>query len=240
MVENATNKRLKTWTIIGIVISWLTFWIFLLSPFGLIFWLGILIYLVRNHAPLKGYLALSAWLFVPVLSFLVGTGLYATGRAATLRMGMPERYLGINRETRTASIHSGCIPVGFEPFVFPANNAAVGLWTNLFGFQRDAYSGVFPTRGEAQEIVKLADTITVERTEKFLKFNVDERTVMVDTLAVFTDDAPSETFDRVVGKMIKNECFIFQRLKAGTRKDLNLIYIVDINKGKLLEAYFDR
>jgi hypothetical protein len=34
------------WATVGVIISWATFWLFLLSPFGLLAWLAILVYLI--------------------------------------------------------------------------------------------------------------------------------------------------------------------------------------------------
>jgi hypothetical protein len=164
--EKPANNRTKTWTTAGIIISWATFWMFLLSPFGLLAWIGILIYLIVKKSKLKWYFILSAWLFVPSCNFLTGTVRYFTGTATLQGVGGPQTFHGIDRETRVSSGSSGCIFVGFEPFVFPANNAAVRLWTNLFGFQRGSYKGAFPTEEEAQEIIKSADTIIVKHTAK--------------------------------------------------------------------------
>ena len=238
--EQPTNNRTKTWTTAGIIISWATFWMFLLSPFGLLAWIGILIYLIVKKSKLKWYFILSAWLFVPSCNFVTGTVRYFTGTASLQGVGGPQTFHGIDRETRVSSGSSGCIFVGFEPFVFPANNAAVRLWTNLFGFQRGSYTGAFPTEEEAQEIIKSGDTIIVKHTDNFLQFNSSGQVVKVDTSDFYSYRSSSSEFDTVVGKTIKNECFIFQQLDNKTNEEESKpIYIVDISKNKLLKTYFD-
>ncbi len=236
--EQPTNNKAKYWTTTGIIISWVTFWFFLFSPFGLLAWIGILIYLIVKKSKLKWYFILSAWLFVPGCSFLTGTIRYATGTASLESIGGPKTFHGIDRDTRVVSTSSGCIFVGFEPFVFPANNAAVRLWTNLFGFQRGSYKGVFPTEEEAQEIIKSADTIIAKHTDNFLQFNTAGQLVKVDTADFYSYCNSSSEFKKVVGKTIKNECFVFQSLDNNDEEVSNPIYIVDVNKHKLLKTYF--
>ncbi len=179
--KQPTNDGAKNWATAGILISWATFWLFLLSPIGFLAWIGILGYLLFKKSKLRWYVFLSAWLVVPSCNFLTGTARYFTGTASLQGVGGPQTFHGIDRETRVVSTSSGCIFLGFEPFVFPANNAAVRLWTNLFGFQRGSYKGVFPTEEEAQEIMKSADTIFVNHSENFLQFNLAGQNVKIDT-----------------------------------------------------------
>ncbi len=239
-IEQLKNNRTKTWTIIGIIVSWTTFWMFLFSPFGLLVWIGILIYLIIKRSKLKWYFMLSAWLFVPSCSFLVGTVQYAIGTASIQSIGGPRIFYGIDKETRVVSVSSGCIFVGFEPFVFLANNAAVRLWTNLFGYQRGSYKGVFPTEDEAQEIIKSADTIIVKYNDNFLQFNYSGQIVKVDTSDFNYYRKHSNDFDTVVGKTINHECFVFQQFSSQDQeRRRKQIFIVDISKNKLLKMYFD-
>jgi hypothetical protein len=240
-MEEQTNNKTKNWAIAGIIISWLTFWMFLFSPFGFLVWIGILIYLIVKKSKLKLYFVLSAWLFVPSCSFLTGTIRYATGNASIQAVGGPRTSHGIDRDTRVSSTSSGCIFVGYEPFVFPANNLAVKLWTNLFGFQRGTYKGFFPTEEETQSIIKSADTILIKRTENYLIFKTANKIVKVDTSDFYRSRYSSISSDTVVGKIIKNECFIFQQVDKKEKDNENekAIYVVDIAKNKILASYFD-
>jgi hypothetical protein len=236
--EELAYKRTKLWAIAGIIISWITFWIFLFSPFGLLVWIGILIYLIVNRSKLWWYLAFSAWFFVPSFSFLLGTTRYFSGTAFLQGVGGPMIYHGIDRETRVRSISSGCIFVGFEPFVFLPNNAAVRLWTNLLGYQKGSYNGVFPTENEAKEIIKLGDKIVAKQTGQHYQFTSDNQLVKVDVSDFNRLRYAKTSLDTVVGKVINNECFIFQQVSSKEIDNRKTIYLVDIKKNKLLNQYF--
>lgn len=232
-VEQFSNYKVKFWTIAGILISWVTFWMFLFSPFGLIAWCGILIYLIIKKSKLRFYFICSAWLFVPSCSFLTGTARYVTGTASLQGVGGPRTFHGIDRETRVNSTSSGCIFVGFEPFVFPANNAAIMLWTNLFGFQKGAYSGVFPTEDEATEIIKRSDKIVVKRVDQHYEFMISNQAVAIDTSEFYRYSRTS--IDTVAGKIINNECLVFQPIDSEDGEAG--VYLINIKKRKLLKWY---
>jgi len=144
-------------------------------------------------------------------------------------------YFGIDRATRAASTSSGCIVIGFEPFVFPANNAAIIFLTHLFGYQRGAYPGVFPTHVEAKEIIKTADTVTAVQTDKYYQFNTANQIVSVDTSDFYRFGYSFTPLEKVVGKIINNECFIFRQ--SDSKDNENGLYLVDIKKSKLLFQY---
>ncbi|HHZ64376.1 MAG TPA: hypothetical protein EYN51_02575 [Flavobacteriales bacterium] len=169
---------------------------------------------------------------------MTGTVSYFTGTASLQGVGGPETYHGIDRETRVKSTSSGCIFVGFEPFVFPANNAAVRLWTNVFGYQRGGYTGIYPTEHEAQEIIKAADTINVSQLDDYYEFVTEDISVQLDTLEFYRYRYYGKSLDKVIGKTVDNECFIFQRLDLEESDD-KAVYIVDIKNKRLLTQYFD-
>lgn len=233
-----TDSATKNWAIAGLIISWATFWMFLLSPFGFIAWIGILIYLISKKSHLKWYLIFSAWVFVPGLNFLTGTVHYFTGTASLRGVGGPETYHGIDRDTRVKSTSSGCIFVGFEPFVFAANNAAIRLCTNAFGYQRGAYTGIYPTEEEAREVMKGADTLKVIKRDNYYEFVTVSISLRLDTLEFYRYHYYGKPLDKVIGRAINNECFIFQRLDPEV-DDEKAVYIVDIKDKRLLAQYFD-
>jgi hypothetical protein len=80
--EQIKENKASSWDIIGIIISWATFWLFLISPIGFLAWIGILVFLIIKKSKLKWYLIFSAWLFVPGCSFLTGSVQYFTGKAS--------------------------------------------------------------------------------------------------------------------------------------------------------------
>jgi hypothetical protein len=237
MAEQTKSNKTKGLATIGIIISWVTFWLFLISPIGLLAWIGILVYLIYKRSPLKWYFLLSAWLFVPACSFVKGTVHYATGTAFLQGIGGPPRFVGIDRDTRLNSTSSGCIVLGFEPFVFPANNAAVKLCTNVFGYQRGAYTGAFPSQEEALDILKNSDTIIPKLNARYLEFKLAGNMVRIDTNA-YTYKAAD--LDTVIGTAVKNECFVFRPVEHNEDVRYSPIYLIDIRKNELIKSYFDR
>jgi hypothetical protein len=231
------DRRVKYMAIAGILISWATFWMFLFAPFGFIAWLGILIYLIVKKSKLISYFILSAWLFVPGCSILSGTIRYFNGAASVKSVGGPEMYHGIDSETRVPSVSSGCIVVGYEPFVFEANNAAVRTCTKLFGFQRGSYTGVFPSKDEAKDIMQTADTVRVLQAEKYFQFITDNQTVELETTDFLKFRYSPVTIQRVKGRIINDECFLFQSIDQDDPDDKPPIYLVDIKEKRLLTRY---
>jgi len=239
MAEDQLLKtKTKNWATAGIIISWTTFWMFLLLPFGLIAWIAILVYLIIKKANLSKYIIFSAWLFVPSCTFIKETVHYFTGAAALRSIGGPTTYHGIDRETRVPLRSSGCIVIGYEPFVFQANNFAVNLWTSSFGFQKGSYTGAFPTEEEAREIINSADTISVNHVGKLLQFDTKKQIIEVDTTSFYIHLSSSKELNLAVGKTIKDECFIFKRLTDNKQEASKEIYIVDINNKRLLTTYY--
>lgn len=232
----ALRPNTSPWMTVGIIISWITFWMFLSMPFGLIAWLVILIYLAIREVRLKWYLLLSAWVFVPGCNFLTGSFRYFTGTASLHGVGGPETYHGIDIETRAPIRTSGCIVLGFEPFVFVANNTAVRLWSNLFGYQRGSYTGILPTHEEALEIIKTADTLCVVKKDSYYQFNIQDNTILLDTSEFRKFHYKNPIHGVVVGKVLQNECLLIQLLNKDTPY-YEGIYLADIKDKKVLRKY---
>ena len=231
------DKKAKSWANTGIMLSWSTFWFFLLMPIGLMAWVGILIHLIGKKVNLKRYLLLSAWIFVPGCSFVTGSIGYFTGSAALGGIGGPQTFHGIDIETRAAVTTSGCIVLGFEPFVNTGNNLAVAFWTSLLGYQRGAYSGVYPTEEEAVTVLTTADTLTVYRIESYYQFNTAGKTVKIDSLVLDNFYYATEPLNKVVGKVLNDECFIFQPVRESEKGSNSSIYLLDIKESRILNRY---
>lgn len=236
MTQNKNSSTTEAMTIIGIIISWFTFWIFLLSPFGLLAWILILLFLLYKRTRVKRYILLSAWVSVPILSFIVGTYSYFNGTAELKGIGGPNLYHGIDKETRLSSFSSGCIFIGFEPFIYISNNSAVRLCTKLFGFQKGAYKGYFPTVEEASNISIKGDTIDVNHVNNYLQFRIRDKTVLLDTSDLKLYRINSFDFNQVKATVINNECLIAQNISETYDKRHRYI-IVDIEKERLIQVY---
>jgi len=236
--EESVNRKPRIWCIIGIVGSWLTFWISPILAFSLMIWIAILTFLLLRKSKLKWYFLLSAWFFVPGCNFVVGSLGYLTGYGVIKGTGGPITYLGIDRETRAPSTTSGCISIGYEPFAFPANNFAVTLWTKLFGFQRGSYAGVFPSESEAAKLINSADTMIVSRKGTFFQFSSSTQMIQADSSEFYGFLMDPGPMDSVRGKILNNECFLVQPIDEKDSVAERTIYLVDIGKQKLLTHYF--
>lgn len=239
--ENMTSSKNLLWFIIGTVGSWLTFWFFLASPFGLLLWLGILVYLIVKKSRVWLYVALSAWLFVPSCSFVRGTIEYARGKATLQGEGMMSfRYAAIDRETRVPETTSGCILIGFEPFVHLPNNAAVRLMTNLFGYQPGSYMGAYPTEEEAVALMAQADTVRVERKDRYYVISAQGTTTKFDSLKFRKLGYSQEDFpmDTILANTMGDECLIFRQWDAGNKGEVLLL--ADIREGRVFAGYPSR
>ncbi|WP_229712498.1 hypothetical protein [Marivirga lumbricoides] len=232
------KSKAKFWAVTGLIISWTTFWMFLLSPVGLIIWVAILIYLIVKKSHLKWYVIFSAWLFVPGCSFLTSSASYFAGNASLQGIGGPAIFHGVDRETRVASTSSGCLFVGYEPFVFPANNAAIRFWTGIFGYQRGAYTGAFPTEEEAKKLLENAAIIDVKQKGGYYDFALTETAVQLDTADFYRSDYYAAPLDKVAVRALDKECFLFQRIDL-EGIGYGPICIVDIENKKLLTRYLD-
>lgn len=235
---NKLNNNAKYWAIAGVLISWLFFWMFLLSPFGFIIWFGILVFLIVKKSLLKRYILLSAWVLVPTLSFISGTFDYFTGKAILKSVGGPNTYHYIDKDTRVESESSGCIVLGYEFFVFPANNLAVKTCTNLFGYQKGSYSGIFPSKDEAKKLIYKADTIKITHHKNYFEFVLNNKNIRLNTNIPYSDRINLKAVDKVIGVNVKNECFVFKPIdKSNTSQ--SSIYLLDIKDKRLIMKYND-
>lgn len=234
--------RVKILLITGIVVSWLTIWVFFLSPIGLIIWIGILAYILFKKSGVKWYLLLSSWFAIPFFSFSIATADYITGKGTLMYMGMPG-FTNLDRETRIKSIGSGCVPVGYEPFVFFPNNFALRLWTKIFGYQTGTYCGVYPTVKEAREIIINGDTVEVTKHLNYHRFNVDNFIINLDTNEYngLSRGSSSVNFDYIVAKSVNNECIVFQSLLPDTNnfETIETIFLLDIKTQNIFARFIE-
>lgn len=239
-----TNRK---WEITGIIISWLTFGIIILSLIGLIFWVGILVYLVVKKYSIKWYIISSSWVVVPIFSFILGTFLYFNGNAYIKEgFGGCETYHGIDKETRVVSTSNGRLFIGYEIFVYPANNIAVRFLTSLFGYEDGAYNGIFPSENEAREIIKTAEPVVIKYRDGFIQFELKNQKIKLNTSDFYNYGCLEQygfgigtniKFDKAIGKIINNECFVFQNINNKNDFSTEVTLLVDIKKNRLLKIY---
>jgi hypothetical protein len=231
------DRKPLIFAIIGFIISWIAVWVWLFWPIGIIVWIGVLIYLIVKRKHLVWYIFLSGWIGLPAASFVRGVTHYAFGDAKLRGIGGPEVYHGVDRDTRVPVTSSGCIPIGFEAFVFPANNAAVRMCTNAFGYQTGSYGDEFPTREDALAMLQNADTIDVKLTGKYFEFETSSDVIQVDSLSFERLSIYSgQPLRRVAAVSVSENCFLFSNVNSETEEPS--LFLVDVkNKSILTGGY---
>jgi hypothetical protein len=121
------TRTVQTVFLISVITSWLTFLFFFTIPFGLLLWIGGLVYLFIKRSRLKWYLLLaSSWTLVPVWSFVSGSKDYFQGKASIETFGMPDgEFYNLDPDLRVWNSKSGCVVLGFEPLTQVPNNLAI-------------------------------------------------------------------------------------------------------------------
>jgi hypothetical protein len=135
-----------------------------------------------------GLLAVRRWraavacvlLSPPVLAFALGVADYCRGRARLVSPGLPgTTSFNLDPDLRCGWATSGCLVYGNEWVTQSPNNLAVSAMTRLFGPQRGAYTGAYPTEEEAVAAVAGAPAVPVSQVVADA-INVGGRTVRLD------------------------------------------------------------
>lgn len=231
------KSKVQTLFWIAIVSSWLTILFFLFIPIGLLFWLAVLIYLFVKRAKLKWFLLLcSSWTVIPFISFISATKDYFQGNATIESFGMPDQeFYNLDPDLRLWNSSSGCIVLGYEPFTQLPNNLAIKFWTRTLGIQNGTYKGIYPTKEQSREIIKMgrqmnlakvADTIYMSN-EKEILFIVSAKSIGVDAL---------EKVNSAKAFLLNNECWLIQPNGDTTNK---VIMLADKTSGIVFARYYN-
>lgn len=96
-------------------------------------------------------LALSLLLILPVWNIGKGILHYSNGTAKLKLIGYPSpEFANINKEFRIENESLGCTSLGIEHLTSFRYNQTIKFLINSFGYQKNSYSGVFPTIEEAK------------------------------------------------------------------------------------------
>jgi hypothetical protein len=230
--------RKETWTLIffwtALISSWLTFVFFFTAPFGLIYWVIILIILIIRRSKTKWYLlAFSAWTFIPTCNFLNGTKDYFTGQATLKHFGLPTReFYNLDKDYRTWKSTSGCIVMGFEPLTQLPNNFAVKFWTNLLGYQRGVYRGIYPDKSDAVKMIERnGEEVEILKSGAQITFRINNIPVQVKRIRHW-DTKELDSCKTAKVFIVGNELII---IKPIFRTDV--LYLADNNTGSIFAEY---
>jgi len=221
---------------IAIISSWLAILFFFFIPFSLLFWIGALVYLFISRAKLKWYLLLfSSWTLIPVWNFASGSKDYFQGKAAIETFGMPTgEFYNLDPELRVWNSTSGCMAYGIEPFIQVPNNLAIRFWTSLLGPQKGVYTGIYPTKEQAKELINKSECVSLSRRADAFTFNY--RNVVIALQSDDYDD--SYILDKTIDAkafILNNECILIE-----TTSDDNqpVILLADNRNGKIFARYY--
>jgi hypothetical protein len=238
MEQSIKHKRIVQilfWT--AAISSWLTFIFFFTIPFGLLFWLGVLVYLFIKRTKLKWYLLLcSSWTVVPLVSFVSGTKDYFQGKAAIETFGMPDaEFYNLDPNLRLWKSTSGCIVIGFEPFTQVPNNLAVKLWTKMLGTQSGVYNGIYPTKEQAEEMIKHGEQMNLFEVADTIILNNNKQNLFLTT-SNHSDLAELEKSNSAKAFILDNECLLIEPNGDTTK---SVIILADKNKGSVFARYYN-
>jgi hypothetical protein len=109
--------------------------------------------------------ALASVLLSPLaVAFASGVVGYCRGTAALREVGLPgTTFHNLDPGLRCGRATSGCIDSGNKWVTHLPNNVAVSMMTRLFGPQRGAYTGPYPTEAEAIAAVTNAPPLAVSQ-----------------------------------------------------------------------------
>jgi hypothetical protein len=226
--------RILFWT--ALISSWLTFVLFFTSPFGLLYWVVILVVLFVRKSKLKWFLLVfSAWTFIPAFNFLTGTKDYFTGQATMRHFGLPSReFYNLDRDYRTWKSTSGCVVVGYEPLTQWPNNLAIRFWTKLLGYQRGVYRGAYPDKIEAAKIIERSGKdVEISKSEMAIKLTIYNKVIKVKGIR---DWGIKELDSCKTAKVaiVDNELLI---IKPISNSNPQIMYLADNGTGRIFAEY---
>lgn len=238
-MEQSPNhiRRLKIIFRAALISSWLTLLFPISISFGLLIWIGALIYLFISRTKLKWYLLLmSSWTILPLLHFALGSKDYFQGEAAIETFGMPDReFYNLDADLRVWNATSGCVVMGLEPFTQAPNNWAVRFWTSMLGTQQGVYKGIYPTKDQAKAMIQHGEQVQLSKLTDtfFIRYKNEPlflRSYNYDDLDVLNNATTTNAF------VLNNECLLVEPIGDTTQR---VIILADKSNGKVFARYYD-
>lgn len=238
MEQPAIHKRtVQTVFWIAVISSWLIFLFFFSISFGLLFWIGVLVYLFIKRTKLKWYLLLaSSWTLVPTWNFVSASKDYLQGKAAIETVGLPDReFYNLDPNLRVWNSTSGCIVMGYEPFTQAPNNLAVRFWTSLLGTQKGVYKGVYPTKEQAKELLSRGEPVKLSKQASGFFLNYKNQPLFLQSKDDDDLDVLEKTTDAKAFVM-NNECLLMETIVDNIKQ---VILLADKSSGKIFARYYE-
>lgn len=171
---------------------------------------------------------------------------YLSGTARLKYVGLPDpEFYNIDRKYRCHNSTSGCLVLGYEWFTQGLSNATLRLLIGLFGFQKGAYTGDYPTVEEVVKIVKteekpieLADksvAIHLEGLGDIIEINPFETTNWVLKSEFYNNVEPN---GKLKGRcVLKNDFLVLTIDEHPSDTTNSYYYLIDARKGETFALY---
>ena len=147
----AKDREILKW---GMGISWLTS-CFLIIPISIIALIVTIYKLSIRKSKLTKYaIILSPFLILPILNVGMGIIDYSNGNAKIKSIGYPApEFANIDNEYRVEYYSLGCTFSGTEYLTSFRYNQTIKFLIKKFGYQKESYIGIMPTKEEAKEFL---------------------------------------------------------------------------------------
>lgn len=226
--------RILIW---GVGISWLTYW-FLIIPISIIAIIITIYKLAIRKSKLTKYaILLSPFLLLPIINVGLGIIDYTSGNAKIRLNGYPSlESTIINREYRIEYKYIGCIKTGKEFLTAFPYNQTVKFLIKKFGYQKNSYTGIMPTKKEAiyflsngkdengkAEIVD-ENKIKITVNSKIYQIDLTEQSGLILKTIKESPIKPNPKLK------IVDDCLI-------CRLNDNWIYLIELKKNKIIAQY---
>jgi hypothetical protein len=164
-IDDSKKKKsglISVLVIVSTILSWLTlpyFFPYGIVPFGFFFILSLILLVRKKFVIVATLICLSPYIILSIYSACNAAYGYCAGTATLMGVGRPTlRSKSLDRDYRYYRSSSGCMVWGFELFTHLPNNLQLMAMSKLLGPMRGVYSGYYPTKSEAINLLSKEDT----------------------------------------------------------------------------------
>ncbi len=230
----AKDSEILKW---GIGISWLTSW-FLIIPISIVAIIVTIYKLSIRKSKLTKYaILLSPFFVLPIFNIGMGITDYSNGTAKIKSIGYPApEFANINHEYRIENKSLGCTVTGTEYLTAFRYNETVKFLIKKFGYQKNSYIGIMPTKEEAKEFLSNGEYQIGK-----IELGEDEKIKIVNNSEIFQIDLKEQ--HGLVRKTIKeSEVNSNPKLKRIdncliSQINNNWIYLIELKKNRVIAQY---
>lgn len=221
----------------GIGISWLTCWN-LIIPVSVVATIVTIYKLAIRKSKLTKYaIILSPFLVLPMINMGMGIVDYYRSNAKIKLIGYPSpEFANIDHKYRIENESLGCASTGTEYLASFRYNQTVKILIDKFGYQKNSYTGVMPSKNEAKEYLfkkecKLGEVEFVEGERISIAYN--------STIYHLNLNNQHKLIRKtlVESKLNQNPKLKLIDSRLICQLNNNWIYLIDLEKNKIIAQY---